>query len=331
MSANKPGRNDPCPCGSGRKYKHCCGAAGAGQANTAADGLKNALSDQHFSDEADARAFVDSHVAQANTTGLDDFDGLSPAQMSDLLYAPLASPHRLELAQAGVPAAQAPVMMLFDALADAIGEDGLRTTAKGNLPRAFCKEAHRWYSGVVRHDPYADLGSVNREDDFYDLHVTRVVAQLAGLIRKYKGRFLLTRKARRLRAQDGIYPELVTTHATRFNWGYGDGHEELDFVQHAFAFSLYLLHRHGDTEHDARFYEDAFLRAFPMLLDQLTPHPFFDSESRLRQCYTLRTLERFAAFFGVIQLTCTRTDPPGFAYQITKTPLLDEVVHFHLD
>ena len=91
------------------------------------------------------------------------------------------------------------------------------------------------------------------------------------------------------------------------------------------------MHRHGDTEHDARFYEDAFLRAFPMLLDQLTPHPFFDSESRLRQCYTLRTLERFAAFFGVIQLTCTRTDPAGFAYQITKTPLLDEVVHFHLD
>jgi SWIM/SEC-C metal-binding protein len=23
----KPRRNDPCPCGSGKKYKHCCGAA----------------------------------------------------------------------------------------------------------------------------------------------------------------------------------------------------------------------------------------------------------------------------------------------------------------
>ncbi|MBQ7793034.1 MAG: SEC-C domain-containing protein [Clostridia bacterium] len=22
---NKPGRNDPCPCGSGKKYKQCCG------------------------------------------------------------------------------------------------------------------------------------------------------------------------------------------------------------------------------------------------------------------------------------------------------------------
>ncbi|HEX9179688.1 MAG TPA: tetratricopeptide repeat protein, partial [Burkholderiales bacterium] len=25
----KPGRNDPCPCGSGRKFKHCCGSAAA--------------------------------------------------------------------------------------------------------------------------------------------------------------------------------------------------------------------------------------------------------------------------------------------------------------
>ncbi len=25
--ADAPGRNDPCPCGSGRKYKRCCGKA----------------------------------------------------------------------------------------------------------------------------------------------------------------------------------------------------------------------------------------------------------------------------------------------------------------
>ena len=23
--AKKPGRNEPCSCGSGKKYKHCCG------------------------------------------------------------------------------------------------------------------------------------------------------------------------------------------------------------------------------------------------------------------------------------------------------------------
>jgi tetratricopeptide (TPR) repeat protein len=29
MTTNKPGRNDPCPCGSGKKYKHCCLALAA--------------------------------------------------------------------------------------------------------------------------------------------------------------------------------------------------------------------------------------------------------------------------------------------------------------
>ena len=26
VKAKKVGRNDPCPCGSGKKYKNCCGA-----------------------------------------------------------------------------------------------------------------------------------------------------------------------------------------------------------------------------------------------------------------------------------------------------------------
>ena len=28
IKGKKVGRNDPCPCGSGKKYKKCCGAAG---------------------------------------------------------------------------------------------------------------------------------------------------------------------------------------------------------------------------------------------------------------------------------------------------------------
>jgi SEC-C motif-containing protein len=29
VKGKQPGRNDPCPCGSGKKYKKCCGAAAA--------------------------------------------------------------------------------------------------------------------------------------------------------------------------------------------------------------------------------------------------------------------------------------------------------------
>ncbi len=28
IESKKVGRNDPCPCGSGKKYKKCCGSAG---------------------------------------------------------------------------------------------------------------------------------------------------------------------------------------------------------------------------------------------------------------------------------------------------------------
>ncbi len=33
VRGEKVGRNDPCPCGSGRKYKKCCGAAVGGTKN----------------------------------------------------------------------------------------------------------------------------------------------------------------------------------------------------------------------------------------------------------------------------------------------------------
>jgi tetratricopeptide (TPR) repeat protein len=38
-AVRQPGRNDPCPCGSGRKYKHCCASARAQPARTPATGV----------------------------------------------------------------------------------------------------------------------------------------------------------------------------------------------------------------------------------------------------------------------------------------------------
>ena len=34
-SQTKVGRNDPCPCGSGKKWKHCCGRPGRGARTSA--------------------------------------------------------------------------------------------------------------------------------------------------------------------------------------------------------------------------------------------------------------------------------------------------------
>ncbi len=163
------------------------------------------------------------------------------------------------------------------------------------------------------------------------MHVTRIVAELAGLIRKYKGRFLLTRKARRLQANDGIYPVLLATQATQFNWAYSDGFPDLEFVQQAFAFTLYLINRHGAGEHTQRFYEDAFMHAFPIVLDTMEADPWLAADKKLRLCYTLRTLVRFAGFLGLIQVDWIGNDVAAPDYRITKTSLLDAAVCFYLD
>jgi tetratricopeptide (TPR) repeat protein len=72
-----PGRNDPCPCGSGAKYKHCCGRVGAPAPRRAPSGaaaehvnLGNALARQGRLEEASAsyeRALaLDADLAEAH-------------------------------------------------------------------------------------------------------------------------------------------------------------------------------------------------------------------------------------------------------------------------
>jgi len=339
MSAQKIGRNDPCPCGSGKKYKRCCSVAGRVGSMTNVDELREALAGQTFADLDDASDFVQSFVQQNNNVRRPDFHDLTSEQMSKMLNTPFESPQQLRFADTLTAPADAPIMLLFEQLTDAIGTDGLKATAKGNLPRAFCKAAAQAYgfgdanNNTRGRSTALRFGPVNKEDDFYDLHVTRLVAQLAGLIRKYKGRFLLTKRCRTILERDGhagIYPRLLRAHATEFNWGYGDGHPELSFVQQAFAFTLYLLSRYGNTPRSQHFYEDAFLIAFPMLADEIPPPLYGTAREQVRNCYTLRTFERFANFFGLITLTPT-TDDIWRKYEIVKTPLLDAVVQFDLD
>ena len=77
----KLGRNDPCPCGSGKKYKHCCLNAGTAQAAAPADltwrrmrGLLDGFPDEmlRFTVQAYGRLAV--HEAWNEFTGFDDLE-----------------------------------------------------------------------------------------------------------------------------------------------------------------------------------------------------------------------------------------------------------------
>ena len=337
------GRNDPCPCGSGKKFKKCCmekdkaTLSGHGAAEVSAE-LREAMEGRQFNSLDEVQAFADRHTQQRNQRPLDEFHGLSPEQMYRLLYFPFASPGLVSFPEVLDATPAAPVLALFTLLAEAIGEQGLKSTAKGNLPQKFCREAALAFWGEETWRENTRFRSINREEDFFDLHVTRLVAELAGLIRKYKGRFILSRDCRSLLNREGaraIYPRLLKTYVEQFNWAYWDGYPEIRFIQSAFLFTLYLLTRYGDSWRPHTFYEDSFLNAFPMVLQEMVlqempPDTIFEPDVAVRNCYTWRTLEHFAGFFGLAAVERVSEQLLCREYRVKSLPLLRDAVQFYI-
>jgi hypothetical protein len=337
------GRNDPCPCGSGKKFKKCCmekdrSAASGGGAAEVSDELREAMVGRQFNSLAEVQAFADRYTRQRNQRPLDEFHGLSPEQMYCLIHSPFTSPELVSFPDMLDTIPEAPVMTLFTLLAEAIGKQGLKSTAKGNLPQKFCREAALTFRGenTLGESPLQEnirFRSINREEDFFDLHVTRLVAELAGLIRKYKGHFILSRDCRSLLNKDAtsaIYLRLLKTYIEKFNWAYRDGYPEIRFIQSAFLFTLYLLTRYGDTWRPHTFYEDSFLNAFPRVLDEMPPDTIGEPDKQVRNCYTWRTLVDFTGFFGLAAVEPVSEQLLYREYRVKGLPLLYDAVQFHI-
>ena len=330
----KTGRNNPCPCGSGKKYKQCC-LAKPGIAQSLVDEIAQAAAEQPFSSLEELNAFAKQRMNQRNQRALDEFCGLSPEQMTDLIYKPFDSPETVCFS-AGVESIQGTeIMRVFIPLTEAIGENGLKTTAKGNLPLKFCKamaeqlrQADDKEGGSIR---LLRIGGISSEVDLEVLHCTRLVAQLAGLIRKYRGKFVLTRKCQKmlvLGAYGNIYLELFKAYTTKFNWGYRDGYPEAGIVQHSFLYTLFLLVSFGNIQQPQQFYEDKFLAAFPMALDMFPGSLYSTAEDEARRCYFLRSIDRFAVFFGLAELGLKSRKLYREKYLVRKSSLLDRFVSF---
>lgn len=336
MSRDRTGRNDPCPCGSGRKFKHCCLRARAeGSTSTptvdVSEALHEAIGERTFDSLDDVRAFAQSFMRERNAAPVADFHGLSPEQMGRLLDAPFDSPTVVRFPRIIDIEPEAPVATLFSLLIEAIGERGLKPTKTGNLPRRFCREAALALWGQSIYEANTRFGDINSETDFLELHATRLIAEQAGLVRRYAGRVILSREARRLLRDGGlrhVYAKLLASGARTLNWAYWDRYPELRIVQRSFAFTCYLLHRYGDVERDQAFYEEAFVDAFPLTLDEVEPTPYSSVETTVRGCYALRMLERFGALFGLVNMRATREDIVNRAYQVSATPLLHAAVKF---
>jgi hypothetical protein len=282
----------------------------------------------------EAQAALQREVQGLNERPRDEFVGLSPAQMNGVIYAPFDSP---DFATFPDPLAVTPHCAATDLalwIVEALGEDGLQRTVGGNLPQAASRHIlSRWAASPWAGSTLAPR-SIRSETDFPTLHRTRVLMELAGLIRKYRGRFLLTRAARQRIETGGaasLHPLLLRTHAERLNWAWMDYQAEAPMLQQTFLFSLWLLHCFGEDWRPIEFYEEAVLRAFPMLLDAFPESSWLTPVECFGHAYALRMFHRFAESFGLVEIR--RSDPEDYlsSREARTTPLFREVVQFHVE
>jgi len=334
----KIGQNDLCLCGSGSTYKECCAnklkVDQRARLGAVIDEVRELLEGQSFASLEEANAFLSQHMQQRNQAPKDDFDGLSPEQIHRFLYFPFESPSLVSFPSCLDVAPDAPILALFSLLIEAVGDRGVKATTTGNLPRKLCRNIAMAYLGEEKYRENFRFGELRSEPEFFDLHVTRLVSGLSGFIRKYKGKFIVNSECRKLmskRGLAGIYPRLFREFATRYNWAYRDHWQQISLIQQSFLFTLYLFKKHKAEWQSSRFYEDWFLRAFPAVLQEVLPvGDYYSPEQILRSCYSLRCLDSFAGFLGLVEIERDSAKRSNGDFRLKKLPLLDHVVQFHL-
>ena len=335
----KINRNDPCPCGSGEKYKKCCldkqadmtGPTGPTGIREIMDEIRARLESREFSSLEEVNAEMGQLTQKQNISPLASFHGLSPSLMHRVLYFPLDSPEMVRFAESFEPPSESPVLILFTLLVEAIGEQGLSPTAKGNLPQRFCREAALSFWGQEKYAENTRFGSIRSEMDFFEMHCLRVVAELAGLVRKFKGKFILTAKCRKKITSHGVealYMDLFTAYVQKFNWAYRDRYQEIPFIQQAGLFTLFLLQKYGGISRPQSFYEDIFLKAFPDMFREVEESSYQTIEETVCHAYFYRTLMCFAEFFGLAELREVTKGARPELYEVKKLPFLDQFVSF---
>ena len=315
-----------CLCGSGKFESHCCAIKHSADEYEDLDAFLNAR--LHTSVE-ELQTSANTFIAAKNSAPLQEFCGFSAVQMGQILYEPFASEDIIVFNDSISPPMTSPVMLAMNELVQGIPAEGVKATAKGNLPMTICRSAAARF---LEHSPERGRWRYDRfrtEEDLIPLNLVRLLLGLGGYLKKTKGRFSWTKKGQKLIKQPEVhwYLELFKLSAVRFNWGYFDGYANVPVVQQGFAYTLFLVQAYGDHFRTESFYAERFLEAFPMGLMEFDEEELDTAHSMFQSCYSVRSFDRFMAFFGLIEDRLVDGDI-GKETALKKTHYLDGLVGF---
>lgn len=334
----KIGRNDPCPCGSGKKYKHCCLGKNAqldeeSPAQQVMGEIREALNSREFDSLEEAQGFIDRFMKRKNRVPRLDFLGLSYEQVHRILHHPLEDlkdiirfNHDLEPgAFQDIPIVKR-ILFFLTRLKDL---EPLRATAKGNLPLTFARELDDQFLNSSRRFQFR----IRSEEESISVNTLSHVLRMCGWLKKAKNYYSLTKKGRRLVAQgftEAHFFTLFDVFTRKFNWAFQDRYPSFWIIQGGFAFSLYLLHRKARRFIEASDLGDYFIKAFPMTLSEAEGIRFLDPSDTVRSCFSLRFLEHFCEYFGLVDIRREKKAPYGFHLFVKKSALYDNYINFYV-
>ena len=329
----KLGRNAPCPCGSGKKYKHCCMDNKSKQQAEVLDDISNivAMNPNLTLDELQIAADHKAH--EHNNRPNVDFCGLSPAQLANWLYAPF---NELTDITINTPndLSSSPVMSYLKIILDeAMQNDGsFKATATGNLPvkvvKKACKLLPQFAVAKFNTDESISNYAGANENKFNALHYTRILAEIAGLIYRRSGRYHIKKSKQKIYQEQGIkafFKPMLEAATYQYNWGYLDYWDQDIHLATFWVFMLWRLQNHACVNQLLK----EIKIAFPELLSEIYQDDYHTKEQLLSLLISSRYINRFLQFWGFIT-----TDPKqGFnsetsPQKVEIQPLLTQTFQF---
>jgi hypothetical protein len=260
-----------------------------------------------------------------------EFAGLSAVEMSRLRYHPFepGSPIRFRNDILADVLDKIGFLRLVEELLTITKRDGsIKLTAKlGALPRQTLLELYDHH--FIGEWPLDEgLFKLRVEDDSTVMRSLRLVAYLAGLVRKIHGKLVLTKLGEEMlsaKSRQQLFELVVRAFTMKFNWAYNDRYPDFPLCRDACAFSLYLVARFGSKAAHKDFYAQKFLTAFPDALEEFEGDEWSTPKESFRRCYRVRTFERFLEWFSLVDVRLDENDDGRHRSLVKKSDIVDRI------
>ncbi|MEA2014767.1 MAG: SEC-C domain-containing protein [Thermodesulfobacteriota bacterium] len=304
----KMGRNELCPCGSGKKYKHCCMdkdglSRRQGMMQDVFDEVREAMADRNFDSIDEANAFLRTFMEGKNRKPAQSFLGISPEQMHRLLRHSYDDTSDILDFNTGLSPSEfqeIPVVKHVLIFLRALSEcEPVKATKKGNMSLGFSKDL---FDKMYDIEKFPWLRGMRSEEEMGGILSLRHILTMCGWMKKRKGVFSLTKNGRTI-VEEGFggehYLKLLKIFTTEFNWSFQDGFSELYIIQESFLFSLYLFKKKATDYVDGMVIADCLIDAYPLLLEGVN-EAYMSADEIVGHCVELRVLKRFGVYFGFL-------------------------------